>query len=48
MTSHFERAEDGHEVGLGLGPILAAIGVAVLPDQDRRADASLPVIVVRR
>ena len=48
MPTHLEGAEDGHEDGLGLGTFLAAIGVAVLQDQDGGADPPLPGIVVRR
>jgi len=48
VPTHFEGAEDGHEDGLGLGTFLAAIRVAVLPDQDGGADPPLPGVVVRR
>ena len=42
MPTHLEGAQDGHEDGLGLGPFLAAIRIAVLPDQDRGAYPPLP------
>ena len=48
MPAHLEGAEDGYEGGLGLGHFHAAIGVAVLPDQHRRAYSPLPCVVVRR
>ena len=48
MPTHLESAEDGHEGGLSLGPLPAAIGVAVLPDQDSRTHSPLPSVVVRR
>jgi len=48
VPTHLEGAEDGHEDGLGLGTFLAAIGVAVLQDQDGGADPPLPCFVVLR
>ena len=48
MPTHLEGAADGHEGGLGLGTLRAAIGVAVLPDQHRRAYYPLPCVVARR
>ena len=45
MPPRLESAEDGHEGGLSLGPLLAAIGVAVLPDQDSRRIPLSPALL---
>ena len=37
VSAHLEGAEDGHAGGLGLGPLLAAIGMAVLLDTELKA-----------
>ena len=46
VAAEFEGAVDGHEHGLGGGALLGAIGVAVLPQDDRRTNAALREIVV--
>ena len=48
MAALLEGAEDAHQDRLGFGTVLAAVGVAVLPRDHRRADLTLAVVVVER
>jgi hypothetical protein len=48
VPTHLWGAQDGHEDGLGLGPLLTAIGIAVLPNQDCGAYPPLPGLVVQQ
>jgi|GEM_PF-3870568 len=48
VAALLQGAEHTHQNGLGLGPILTAVGVAVLPGNHRRADLSFTMIVVER
>ena len=48
VAALLQGAEDAHEDGLGFGSVLAAVGVAVLPSDHRRADLTLGVVVVER
>ena len=48
VAALFEGAEDGHQDGLAVGTVLAAIAVAVFADDHRRADGPLGRVVVER
>jgi len=42
----FQRAEDGHQDGLAVGPALAAVALAVFADDHRRADCPFGAVVL--
>ena len=46
MTALLESAEHAHQDRLGLGPFLTSVGVAVFPQDDRRSDLPLGVVVI--
>ncbi len=48
VAALFQGTQDAHQHRLGLGTVLAAVGIAVLPRDHRRADLTLGVIVVER
>ena len=48
MAALLQGAEDAHQNGLGLGPVLAAVGVAVLPRNHGWSDLTFAVVVVER
>ena len=48
MATLFQGAEDAHQDGLTIGATLAAVAVAVLSNNDGRADDPLGMVVVER
>ncbi len=48
MTALLQGSEDAHQDRLGFGPVLAAVGVTILPRDHGWSDLALAVVVVER
>ena len=48
VAALFEGAKEGHEHGLAVGTVVAAVAVAVFADDDGGADRAFGVVVIER